>query len=271
MKKKNLCAAMLVALCGIVAACKTDRTELRPVKSTIEEAYGEDQASKEVRDVVSSLEVDDRYEQVLADSKADIDVWCLMRLSDEQSSEGMGVLVKKGDKATAFPDIHHGGNASAKYDAEAGLLRLSCRELAGTGINVERLYLLRFDEDGTAHIHSSIDPYDMQQAFRQRLFFCIDGQNISFYEKERLLCAVTDTVTDMGGFDEDPIWIGEQLCYDISDDDIRVLCTPGLKYVTGLVLNYDAMPTLEATMTFNAAGRFSLGDIGIDNGIKVLE
>ena len=271
MKKKILFAAAVVALCGIFAACKTDRKELRPVQSIIEEAFGEEQASQAVRDVVSSLEVDDRFEQILVGHGADIDVWCLMRLNDEQSADGMGVLIKKGDKLTALPDIHHGGNACAKYDAEAGLLRLSCREMAGTGINVERLYLLRFDEDGTAHIQTTIDPYDMQQAFRQRLFFSIDGQDISFYEKERLLCAVTDTVTDMGGFDEDPIWIGEQLCYDISDDDIRVLCTPGLKYVTGLALNYDAMPTLEATMTFNAAGRFSLGEIGIDHGLKILE
>ena len=67
----------------------------------------------------------------------------------------------------------------------------------------------------------------------------------------------------MGGFDEEPIWIGEQLSYDLSAEPIRVLCLPGLKYVTGLVLNYDAMPTISATLTLNHDGGFALDNIGI--------
>ena len=65
----------------------------------------------------------------------------------------------------------------------------------------------------------------------------------------------------MGGFDEEPVWIGEQLCYDLCGNKIHVLCTPGLKYVTGLVLNYDAMPTFVAKMSFNPDGGFSLDDV----------
>ena len=135
--------------------------------------------------------------------------------------------------------------------------------MEGTGIRVERLYELHIADDGSASIAQSIDPYDMQQALLQRLGYSIDGQSISFYDETRLRCCVTDTVSDMGGFDEEPIWIGEQLSYDLSAEPIRVLCLPGLKYVTGLVLNYDAMPTISATLTLNHDGGFALDNIGI--------
>ena len=52
---------------------------------------------------------------------------------------------------------------------------------------------------------------------------------------------------DMGGFDaDDPVWIGEQMSYDISGDSIRVKIVPGIKFTTGLVLHYEEMPTLSA-------------------------
>ena len=67
----------------------------------------------------------------------------------------------------------------------------------------------------------------------------------------------------MGGFDEEPIWIGEQLSYDLSAEPIRVLCLPGLKYVTGLVLNYDAMPTIVADVEISPASSFTINNITI--------
>jgi hypothetical protein len=128
---------------------------------------------------------------------------------------------------------------------------------------VERLYQLQINDDGSANIVQSIDPYDMQQALLQRLGYTIDGQSVTFYDENRPLCCVTDTVSDMGGFDEEPVWIGEQLSYDLSGEPIRVLCMPGLKYVTGLVLNYDVMPTIEADVEMSQESSFAISNLKI--------
>ena len=268
MKKGNIVLAAAVVMCSILMGCKGSRTEILPVSGTLEEALGEDTALPEVCDAMASLEIDDRYELMLDDSVAHVSVWSLIwtLISHDRSvsSNARGIMVVKDGKATAFPGIYHGHSPSARYDADSKLLRLACGDMEGTGVYVERLYLLRFNEDNSAHIVQSIDPYDVQQALRRQIGYSIDGQSIAFYDGERLFCSVTDTITGMGGFDEEPVWIGEQLCYDLSGNEIRVLCTPGLKYVTGLVLNYDVMPTIAATMTFNPDGSFTLGNVGIE-------
>ena len=255
-------AAALV-VCTILMGCKGKVAEVKPVSGTLEEAFGLESAAQEIREAMDSVALDDRFEKTFEDEKEGVAVWSLMRLSEEESSEGMGIVVVKGSEATAFPDIRHGNQPSARYDAGTQTLWFAGAEMEGTGIRVERLYKLHIADDGSASIVQSIDPYDMQQALLQRLGYSIEGQSISFYDQKRLLCCVTDTVSDMGGFDEEPVWIGEQLSYDLSDATIRVLCLPGLKYVTGLVLNYDVMPTISATLTLNQDGGFVLDNIGI--------
>ena len=271
MRKGIILSAVLAVVCCLVMGCTGERVETKPVMGTIEEAFGEDSAPDAVRNIMTSLETDDRYELLLEDAEADVKVWSLMRLSDEASAEGFGIMVAKAGKVTALPDIHHGRQPSARYDRDSQTLWLACGEMEGTGVYVERLYELRFKEDGSASIARSIEPYDVQQALCQHLFYSIDGQDISLYDKDRKLVCVTDTVTNMGGFDDEPVWIGEQLRYDLSGGKIRVLCTPGLKYVTGLVLTYDAMPTVEADMTFNADGSFELSDIATGKELEILD
>lgn len=261
MKKGFAVSAVLAVVCCLVMGCKGERVEMKPVRGIIEEAFGEDSAPDAVRDVMASLKTDDRYELLLDDAEADVKVWSLMRLSDEASAEGFGIMVAKAGKMTALPNIHHGRQPSARYDRGSQTLWLACGEMEGTGVYVERLYELRFKEDDRASIARSIEPYDVQQALCQRLFYSIDGQDVSLYDKDRKLACITDTVTNMGGFDDEPVWIGEQLRYELSDGKIRLLCTPGLKYVTGLVLTYDAMPTIVVGVTFNADGSFALSDI----------
>ena len=71
-----------------------------------------------------------------------------------------------------------------------------------------------------------------------------------------------NTVKDMGGFDdEQPLWIGEQLYYDISGDEPMVVFTPGVKFTTGLVLTYDDMPELSAPITIDENGLFTIHEI----------
>ena len=263
MKKRKMLTVAAAIMCCIVTGCTDQSPKVMPVSGTIEEAFGFEPASTEVREAMAYVELDERYEKTFEDTKENVEVWSLMRLSEERSSEGMGVVVVKDGQATAFPDIRHGNNPSARYDAETQTLWLACGEMEGTGIFVQRLYQLHINEDGSANIVQSIDPYDMQQALLQRLSYNIEGQSISFYDKKKLLCCVTDTVSDMGGFDEEPVWIGEQLSYDLSDETIRVRCLPGLKYVTGLVLSYDVMPTIEADVEMSGTSSFTIDNIKI--------
>ena len=66
----------------------------------------------------------------------------------------------------------------------------------------------------------------------------------------------------MGGFDsEQPVWIGEQIQYDLSVDVPCLLVTPGVNFTTGLVLTYDDMPTLKATVTIGEDGSVNIGDL----------
>lgn len=263
MMKSIIRMTLTLVVCVIATSCNEKKVETKPVLGTIEGAFGLESASQEVRDAMASVTLDDRYENTFEDQTHGIAVWSLMRLGEQQSSEGMGIVVVKDGKTTAFPDIRHGNRPSARYDAESQVLWLACGEMEGTGIYVERLYQLQINDDGSANIVQSIDPYDMQQALLQRLGYTIDGQSITFYDENRLLCCVTDTVSDMGGFDEEPVWIGEQLSYDLSGEPIRVLCVPGLKYVTGLVLNYDVMPTIEANVEMSQESSFTISNLKI--------
>lgn len=263
MMKSIIRMTLALVVCVIATSCNEKKVETKPVLGTIEGAFGLESASQEVRDAMASVTLDDRYENTFEDQTNGIAVWSLMRLGEQQSSEGMGIVVVKDGKTTAFPDIRHGNRPSARYDAESQMLWLACGEMEGTGIYVECLYQLQINDDGSANIVQNIDPYDMQQALLQRLGYTIDGQSITFYDENRPLCCVTDTVSDMGGFDEEPVWIGEQLSYDLSGEPIRVLCVPGLKYVTGLVLNYDVMPTIEANVEMSQESSFTISNLKI--------
>ena len=78
-----------------------------------------------------------------------------------------------------------------------------------------------------------------------------------------VVATVTNTVADMGGFDDDAIWVGEQICYDFSGEKPRVSITPGVKFVVGLMLHYDDMPTFTASITMSD-GIINLSDIKIE-------
>lgn len=94
--------------------------------------------------------------------------------------------------------------------------------------------------------------------------YTIDGETISLYDGEKMLATVTNTVKDMGGFDdEQPLWIGEQLYYDVSSSEPKVIFTPGVKFTTGLVLTYDDMPELSAPITIDENGLFTIHEISV--------
>ena len=182
---------------------------------------------------------------------------------DETSMDGYGIMVKNGDVSTIFPHIRHTREVHSKYNAKTGDLWLTSSAMEGTGVRVEWLHQIRFGENKTAYVKTQVNPYDVQQALLQRLGYTIEGETITLYDGAKLLASVTNTVEDMGAFDDEyPLWIGEQLYYDVSDVP-KLIFVPGVKFTTGLVLTYDDMPELSAPITIDENGVFTIHEIGV--------
>ena len=260
--KQWLMVAAVVALCGMMTGCKGKSTAQRPVNGTIEEAVALADAPKAVEDLMKHVNIDECYETLMEDKTNGVSVWSLMKCSDTISSEGYGMVIGKGDVKTAMPRLRHGKMPRARYDAATGDLWILGSDTEGTGVNIERPYLLRFDEKGYANIETSIDPYDMQQAWCKVLTYSIDGENITFYADGKPLTTVTNNIKDMGGFMDDAIYVGEQISYGI-EGPITVHVTPGVNFVVGKELHYDDMPTFSATVTMGEGG-LQLSDIKVE-------
>ena len=260
--KQWLMIAAVVTLCGaMMTGCKCNAQ--RPVNGTMEEAVAVGEAPQAVVDLMKHVNIDECYETLLEDKTTGVGVWSLLKCSDTISSEGYGMVVAKGDVKTALPQLRHGRMPRARYDAATGDLWILGSDMEGTGVNVERPYLLRFGDDGYASIVNSVDPYEMQEAIRKVLTYSIDGQDITFYNKGKKLVTVTNHIEDMGGFMDDAIYIGEQVSYSI-EGPLTVHITPGVNFVVGKVLHYDDMPTISATVTMTDNGSFKLSDFKVD-------
>lgn len=254
--KKWLMVAAVIAVCGMMSGCKGKSLSAavqHPVNGTMDEAVIPDDASQAVEDLMKHVTIDDRYETLMEDKATGVSVWSLLKCNDSISSEGHGIVVAKGDVKTALPHMQHGRMPRAHYDAATGELLILGSQAEGTGINIGRVYMLRFDDDGYATITNSIEPYEMQQAWLDALTYSIDGQDITFYIDGEPMTTVTNHIEDMGGFMDDAIYVGEQIDYSI-EGPIRVLVTPGVNFVVGKVLHYEDMPTISAAVTMTESG-----------------
>ena len=256
--KKWLMVAAVVALCGMMTGCKGNAQ--RPVNGTLDNAVEIGNYPQAVADVMKQVNIDDRFETIMEDKTTGVSVWSLMKCSDEVSSENYGMVVAKGDVKTALPQLRHGNMPRARYDAATGDLWILGSDMEGTGVNVERPYLLHFGDDGHADIVYSVDPYDIQKAICEALTYSIKGQDITFYAFGNELSTVTNKIEDMGEFMDDAIYIGEQISYSI-EGPLTVHVTPGVNFVTGKILHYDDMPTISATVTVNDDGSIKLTDL----------
>ncbi len=265
--KPWMMAAILI-LCGasvFVCSCNKGATAEYPyVSGTLDNALEPDSAPSWVMEAMERAERFHCYE-IMCDTAHTISVEAIGEV-DNTPTEGYGIVVEKGAVSTNFLNLRNSRNPMARFIEKDNVLWLSCSAMEGTGVAVERLYQIRFDEEDKAYIALSIDPYDLQQQLCQRLGYSIEGEQVTFYDGGREIARATNTVTDMGGFDnEQPLWIGEQIQYDLSGDAPRLLFTPGIKFTTGLVLTYDDMPTLAAPLTISGDGEVSIGDINIYN------
>lgn len=261
---KTLFIAVLAILIAAVAvSCKDKKPETKPVKGVIEEAVREGAAPEIVNATLDRHVIDQNFELILNDTVNNVHVWSLVSCDTATSSEGFGLVVAKDGRATILANVRHGNTPSARYNAATGELWLTGVSIEGTGTHVERFYKIGFSGDGPAQIVATIDPYEMQQALCRELQYTIKGEEISLYTGEVLLGTVTNTVTDMGGFDEDAVWLGEQISYDISGDQLFVNATPGVNFVTGKVLHYDDMPPVVAQVDINNDGAFHVTIAGL--------
>ena len=257
--KQWLMVAAVIALCGTtMTGCKGNAQ--RPVNGTLDKAVEIGNYPQAVGDAMKQNNIDECYETLMEDKTTGVSVWSLMKCSDTISSEGYGMVVAKGDVKTALPQLRHGNMPRVRYDASTGDLWILGCDMEGTGVSVERPYLLRFGEDGHASIVTSIDPYEMQQALNKVLTYSIKDQDITFYNEGKELITVTNHIDDMGDFMDDAIYIGEQIAYGI-EGPLTVKVTPGVNFVTGKILHYDDMPTITATVTLDENGGFTLSDI----------
>lgn len=255
----------LAFLCSaVVVSCKGKKAELKPVKGVLEEPVREGAAPEQVIATMERHILDQNFEMTLNDTVNNALVWSLMSCDSVTSSEGFGIVVAKDGRATIFTDIRHGNTPEAHYNKASETLWFKGVSIEGTGTHVERFFQIGFRDDGPHYIVSTIDPYEMQQALIKELKYSIKGDVITLYNGENELATITNTVKDMGDFYEDAVWLGEQLSYDISGDQIYVNAIPGLNFVTGKVLHYDDMPTISALVTLTGGGGFTLSNIHIN-------
>ena len=261
-QQKRWMLAAILTICGLstfFCACEGTGTDHPHVAGTLEEPF----TGTAPTQIKESIERANRFHQheIMTDTVNSITLFSIDEV-DTTSTEGYGIVVVKGATSTTFADICNMFDPESRYNSSTGDLWLTGSVMEGTGVQVEQLYQIRFHDDDKAYIAHVFEPFDLQQQLCQRIGYAIDDQQVTLYDGKKLLTTVTNTVTDMGGFDdEQPVWIGDQIAYDLSEETPRLMVTPGVKFTTGLVLTYDDMPTLSAPLTIDAEGKSSIGDL----------
>lgn len=254
-------AIAIIAIAMIMAGCKTAGVK-KQMTGALDNPLQSDMMPDNVQQALTKA-MKYHCHDLLNDTENEILVSSIDEV-DETSTEGYGINVTKGAISTTFPNIRHTREPQAGYNATTGDLWLTSPAMEGTGVRVEWLHQIRFGDNDLAYVKTEVNPYDVQQELMQRLGYSIKGETISLYDGDKLLTTVTNSVKDMGAFDdEQPLWIGEQLYYDVSSGNPKVIFTPGVKFTTGLVLTYDDMPVLSAPFTIDENGLFTIHEITV--------
>lgn len=261
--KRTMRIAALMLIAVLTCCCNCSKDGAKQPGGTLDGPVTMSPAPEKVHQAMPLAYID-RYENVFRDSLNGVSIWSLVNCNPGISSDGYGIHVNKDKVVTCFPDIYHGKNPHAWFDASSGQLWLVCGVMEGTGVEVEKPYLIRFNEDDTAFIAAETDPYAIQELIRKRLGYRICGNRITLFDGGNKIACVKNTVKDMGGFDSDnPVWVGEQIRFEGSGSGITVVFTPGIKFTTGLVLAYDDMPDLRAEVTLDGDGNVTIGDVSV--------
>ena len=264
MKRKTFfnLAIVFFAMGMMMAGCKSASVNKKSLAGTMEEPMPSDMMPDHVQQALAKA-IKYHCHDLLNDTVNEIYVSSIGEV-DQTSTEGYGINVTKAAITTTFQNIRHTLEPQARYNAKTGDLWLTSSAMEGTGVRVEWLHQIRFGDNELAYVKTEVNPYGVQQELLERLSYAIEDETISLYDGDKLLATVTNSVKDMGGFDdEQPLWIGEQLYYDVSGDEPKVIFTPGVKFTTGLVLTYDDMPELSAPITIGENGLFTIHEIEV--------
>lgn len=250
-------ALFSLALCLAIAACQ-ETVDIKPVLGTMDGPLSTPTELDAYILPQSEVQMSPDH-AIMKDTMNAVSVW---RIGDwkGETAEEYGIVVVKNGLPTVLPNIRNTRQPNAFYDSATGDLWLSASAMEGTGVHVEQLLLIRFAED-SAFVAATADPYDLQELCCQQMTYSTSGEQVTFYLEQEPVTTVKNSVTDMGGFDDEAIWIGEQLSFDFNGEQPRVCITPGLKFVTGLVLTYDDMPTFTADVVFSEAGELTINDL----------
>ena len=260
--KKSLCFLFICTVAGLLCMGCSQQTAVKPLSGTIDAPLPADSMPPHILQAAQSASKFHCYD-LMSDEAEAIAVTCIGEV-DQTPTEGYGIVVTRGATTTNFLHLRNSRAPQAKFDAATGILWLSTSAIEGTGVCVEKLHQIRFDQTGKAYISFTVNPYDVQQALLRRLGYTIEGNQIALYDGKKLLHTATNTVTDMGSFDqEQPLWIGEQIRYDLSGTTPKVVFTPGVKYTTGLVLTYDDMPDFAAPISIAEDSTITIHDIKV--------
>jgi hypothetical protein len=263
MKRKTYIsfAVAILAIAMMTAGCRNARVEKKQLAVTMETPVPSDVMPDRVQQAMTKA-MKYHSHDLFNDTANEILVSSIDEV-DETSTEGYGINVTKGAISTTFPNIHNTRQPQAGYNAATGDLWLTSSAMEGSGVRVEWLHLIRFGDNDLAYVKTEVNPYGVQQELLQRLSYSIKGETISLYDGDKLLATVTNSLKEMGDFDEQPLWIGEQLYYDVSSGDPKVIFIPGVKYASAPVLFYDDMPELSVPITIDENGLFTLHEITV--------
>ena len=261
-------AIAAIAVLLVMEGCKNSNVNIRQMVGTMDEPVPSDVMPDSILKALNKASrfhnhslMSDEANEISIES---IDVLTQENSSEEFSTQGYGIVITKGAQSVTFTNMRNTRQPMAKYNAQTGDLWLTTSAMEGTGVHVDWLHQIRFGENELAYVKTEVNPYGVQQELLNRMRYTIEGETITLYDGDKQLATVTNTVTDMGGFDnEQPLWIGEQLYYDVSCDEPQVVFVPGVKYTTGLVLTYDDMPELTAPFTIDENGMFTIHEISV--------
>ena len=251
-------AMVLFCICGasaLMTSCQTKNAGIRLVAGTLDAPLPADTAPQHVQEAYGKALKVHPFD-ILSDEANSISV-CGIGEVDTTSTEGYGIMVTKGATSTTFLNIRNTRQPMACYDAQTGNLWFTSSAMEGSGVRVEWLYQIRFHDNDSAYVAAVVNPYDVQQALCQRLGYTLDGDSVTLYDGVTLL----KTLPDREGLGESLLlFIGEQLFYDLTGDQVQLQVVPGVKLADSPVLIYDDMPTLSLPVTLSGEGTPAFGE-----------
>lgn len=293
--KKSL-VLMLLGLCIMVSSCKNNTADSSALESTTPTAdadgnidfnvnidgaalHGtmnkswkrEEPTKKEQRNIEqitdifnsTNLEVNSTlFECLYGEIDGPISVWSLLYGRNEEPLDYYGIIVRSNGNDYVFPDICHGKNPVVDYNDKSGTLLIAGDVIEGTGTHVEALYVLSVNKNGEVILDKMLDPFDVQEYFKEQVNYDVADNDISLKIKNKSIAEVTNSEDGQGPIRG--IAVGEQIAYEFDENhNIKVNVVPGVKFGVGSSLYYEDMPTLSADVKYDN-GSFKLSNIRIN-------